>query len=355
VLLCRTAASEQRARGLAYQVLRSLHRPYWIEERRIEVRFSAGVALWPAHGSDVEELLKNAGFARNMARGQPTEQQRVRVYEPELRRQVLDRRRTTEELSRALESGELFLEYQPIVDLDTGRVEAVEALVRWQHPAKGTLMPDSFVPVAESSELILRIGEWILEEACRDAKRWDRQGVSGVAVCVNVSAAQFESPGFVRKVRHLLQEADIDPSLLEIELTESTVIQDVTESVRRLQELRDLGVRSSIDDFGTGYSSLSYMVQLPIDTLKIDRSFVAQLEHSDQARVVVSTIIGMANSLKLRLVAEGVENDRQRSIMRSESCRLAQGFYFSTPLKSNSLIELLRQGRVFRPPDVSSV
>gem|GEM_PF-3171762 len=326
---------------VAESLLRDLAAPYDIDGHQVSAGFSAGLALHPTHGAAIDELLKNAGFARNLAR----ERQggRFQIFDPEILYDVLKNRRIINEVDDALRNRELFLEYQPLVNLETGEVVAAEALIRWRHPTDGIITPDNFIAATENSELITRIGEWALHQACRDCAAWNADLRNhSVKVCVNISARQFESPEFVPTLRSALSEYRLAPELLELELTESTVIEDVHESIKRLETLRAMGLRISIDDFGTGYSSLSYMVRLPIDTLKIDRSFISLIEHNEHAKTVVSTIIAMGRSLKLALVAEGIENANQLATLRKEACATGQGFYFSRPVAPQRFIRTLR-------------
>ncbi|MEN1760149.1 bifunctional diguanylate cyclase/phosphodiesterase [Anoxynatronum sibiricum] len=342
ILICHSYQGLAEAEKAAYVLLQKLQEPYELASEKVSITFSAGLATFPLQGETLDELLKNAGFAKNLAKEKGSG--RLQVFDIAIQQQVLSSRIFEEEMSLALDRKEFLLEYQPLVDLKTGNIHTVEALIRWQHPVKGRLAPDLFIPAAENTGLINRLGKWALLEACRQNRQWMDQGLRPVVMAVNISARQFESPDFVSYVRQALNESGLPPALLELEVTESAVIQQVEENIIRLNTLRSMGIRISLDDFGTGYSSLSYVVRLPIDTLKIDRSFVSILTSSRQAHTVVSTIISMGHSLGLTLVAEGIETLQQLAMVQEASCQLGQGYHFSPPLPAAKMEMLLRQG-----------
>ena len=346
ILLCDGYETPQQAREAAHLMLQKLQEPYELLEEKVSLTFSVGMAFYPQHGETANELLKSAGFAKNLSKEKGSGL--LHVYDASIHHQVLESRRMEEDLVTALENQEFHLVYQPMVHLKTGNILAVEALLRWNHPVKGLVPPDQFIPTAERTGLISKLGRWVLTEACRQHGIWKDQGLGDVVMAVNISARQFESPEFLPYLRHILKQTGMDPTRLELELTESAVIEDVSESMDRLHRLRQMGLRISIDDFGTGYSSLSYIVRLPIDTLKIDRSFIQNLEHSQQAQTIVSTIIAMGHSLNLVLVAEGIETPQQLAIIQKESCQLGQGYYFCRPEPGPKMERLLRQG-TFKP------
>lgn len=342
ILFCEKYQTIQQARETALLLLQKLQEPYDLLEDKVSLTFSTGMALYPDHGDDGETLLKNVSFAKNLAKEKGPGQ--FQLFDVSIQHQVLESRQIESEMSAALENKDFFLHYQPMVNLTTGRVVAVEALLRWKHGEKGMIPPDTFIPIAERSGFINRIGKWVLLEACQQLKQWQNMGLENVVMAVNISAKQFESPEFMPYVRHILRQTGVSPSQLELELTESAVIQQVEESIQRLEKLRQMGLRISIDDFGTGFSSLSYIVRLPIDTLKIDRSFINNLEHSRQAQAIVSTIITMGHALNLTLVAEGIETKEQLAIIQHESCHLGQGYFFSPPVAHGQIEGILRQG-----------
>jgi len=255
------------------------------------------------------------------------------------------RKATVEEsLRRALTRHELRLQYQPKIDLGTGAITGAEALLRWIHPTRGLVSPAKFIPVAEDCGLILAIGAWVLREACAQARRWLDEGLNFATMAVNVSAMEFRDDNFLHGLFEILAETGLDPKHLELELTESVLMKQVESSTSILKALRDRGVKIAIDDFGTGYSSLSYLRKFPVDALKIDQSFVRQISTAGDDTVIVTAVIGMARSLKLRVVAEGVETLEELEFLRAHQCDEAQGFYFSRPVPPRRFAELLRTG-----------
>jgi EAL domain-containing protein (putative c-di-GMP-specific phosphodiesterase class I)/DNA-binding NarL/FixJ family response regulator len=246
-----------------------------------------------------------------------------------------------DDLRAALHAGELRLHYQPLIEVATRRAVGFEALVRWQHPTKGAISPALFIPLAEESDLILEVGEFVLRTACTQMMQWEREGMSVVPLAVNISAVQLQHPGFADGVRRVLRETGMRPQLLALELTESTLMENFEQFIPELQSLRADGIGIEIDDFGTGYSSLAYLKQLPIDTLKIDRSFIHHIDTNPVDAAIVSAIFAMAESLRLRVVAEGVETRAQLQVLSRYGCAYAQGFFFSRPLTSDACRKLL--------------
>jgi EAL domain-containing protein (putative c-di-GMP-specific phosphodiesterase class I) len=286
-------------------------------------------------------LLRNADVAMYRAKGRGPS--RIEVYREEDEQNVLSRLRTSNELHRALERHELVLHYQPLVDLHTGTLVGMEALARWQHPTRGLLGPHEFIALAEDSGLIVVLGAWVLNEACRQVAVWSRlraeanQDPARLNMSVNVSALQLADPGFVQQVTRALESSGIDPDRLWLEITESTLMRDADDAVLTLHALRRLGLHLEIDDFGTGYSSLSYLKRFPVETLKIDRSFVEELDQRAENVAIVRAIIGLGDSLGLSIVAEGVEQPAQAATLQALGCHLAQGYLYGLPLPAGAL------------------
>ena len=312
-----------------------------IAGHEVVITVSIGIALSSSRETDPAALLRAADTAMYAAK--QTGKARYEVFQAAMGSRALEQLELEADLRRALERGELRLHYQPKVELGTGAVVGVEALVRWEHSVRGMVPPGEFIPVAEEMGLILPIGHWILQEACRQAREWREQHWAGgpIEVCVNVSARQFGHPGLVGEVARVLAETGLDPGCLVLEITESAVMEDAASTIATLRDLKDLGVRLAIDDFGTGYSSLAYLHRLPVDVLKIDRSFVDGLGREAEDTAIVRSVLGLAHSLGLQVVAEGVETAEQVEGLRALGCKIAQGYYFSRPLPPAALEELL--------------
>jgi diguanylate cyclase (GGDEF)-like protein len=316
---------------VATKILRALEVPYDVAGNQLHVTASIGIALYPIDGENADGLLRDADIAMYSAKsaGRNTYQ----YFTPELREQTSERLFLIDGLRSALETGgELDLVYQPYVDMSSGHVLGLEALARWNHPVLGLVYPNRFVPVAEETDLIIPMGEWALREACRQLKQWHNEGIADITVSVNVSSRQLRRGDLVDSVASALRLADLDAEYLEIELTEGTLGDDTELARRTLERLRSLGVRVSIDDFGTGYSSLSYLQHFPIDKLKIDKSFVNEVG-SEAASALPAAIIGLASSLNLDVIAEGVETIEQMRLLAGLGCYKMQGFLFSRPLR----------------------
>ncbi len=316
---------------VATKILAALSAPHRLGHRELVVTTSIGIAMYPVDGDDADELLKGADIAMYSAKaaGRNTYQ----YFTRELRERTTERISLIDGLRHALESGDqLELVYQPKVDTSLGTVIGFEALLRWNHPELGRVLPSKFIPLAEETDLIIPMGEWVLDQACNQMRSWLDLGLSEMTVAVNVSSRQFRMGNLVETVATSLAAAGLSPRYLEIELTEGTLVADVELARRALERLRDMGVRVSIDDFGTGYSSLSYLNQLPIDSLKIDRTFTRDVAHDRDGAAISSAIIGLATSLRMDVVAEGVESAEQADFLRSIGCRKMQGYHFSRPL-----------------------
>jgi diguanylate cyclase (GGDEF)-like protein len=324
---------------IAEKVMDALSTPFILEGREIFISSSIGIASFPKDGDDEATLLKHADSA--MYHAKERGKGHYQFYEAEMNEAALERLSLVNDLHRALERGEFLLHYQPQIHLKSGKITGVEALVRWNHPQKGMIPPTKFIPLAEETRLILPIGEWILRTACTQAVEWHKQGLE-ITMSVNLSALQVEEHRLLDLVDDALRTTGIDPKYLELELTENILIERSDVINRIFQQLREKGVRMAIDDFGTGYSSLSYLSKLPIDKLKIDRSFVSDIADDADDRSIVEAIISMAHSLRLKAIAEGVETPEQEEILRRLNCDEIQGYLFSKPLSQEEIGPVLR-------------
>jgi diguanylate cyclase (GGDEF)-like protein/PAS domain S-box-containing protein len=313
--------------------------PVEVDGRSFRITGSFGAAIYPRDGATAEILLANADAAMYSAKESGGDD--LVFYVPEINANLRERLTLLEELRNADPSRDFVLHYQPQVDLNSGEVFAVEALIRWRHPRVGLAPPAKFIPIAEESGLIVPIGDWALREACRQNKAWQDAGLPPIAVSVNVSARQFRENHIVAAVAVALAESRLEPKYLELELTESLVMQDVDRAIETMKELRGLGVRLSIDDFGTGYSSLSALKRFPVQRLKIDRSFIQDLPEDEDDRAVASAVISLGQKLNLRVIAEGVETEEQAAFLRENHCDELQGYHFSRPVAADAIPALL--------------
>jgi diguanylate cyclase (GGDEF)-like protein/PAS domain S-box-containing protein len=314
--------------------------PIRIAGRDFQIASSIGLANYPNDGAEADMLLANADAA--MYRAKEIGRDNFQFYTPELNIRVHEKFLLQEELRNAIARSEFALLYQPQVDLRTGRIFAVEALIRWRHPTLGMLSPIKFIPIAEETGLIVPIGDWVLREACRQNKAWQEAGLPPMTICVNVSARQFMERNWVGRVADALSESSLEARYLELELTESLIMQDAEQAVETMKELQILGVQLSIDDFGTGYSSLSALKRFPVGRLKIDKSFIDDLPDDENDRAVASAVISLGQKLNLRVIAEGVETEAQAAFLRENNCDEMQGYFFSKPLPAAGIEELIR-------------
>ena len=322
----------ENAISVAGDFLSLLEEPFYLQDHVVTVSASIGVSLFPEDGGDVATLLKYSDIAMYLAKDSGKND--VQSFTPELAEQVHERMTLESELRTALDNEEFILHYQPQIDINTGERIGLEALVRWMHPVKGLVPPPKFIPATEETLLVVPIGKWILREACRQSVAWQKQGKPPVLMAVNVSMQQFTQPDFVEIVQEALNDTGLDPQYLELEVTEGVVMRNVEHVAKQLTELRSLGVKIALDDFGTGFSSLQYLQTLPFDKLKIDRTFIMNLEEDKTQRALVKAIITFAKSFELETIAEGVETIEQLEILRDLGCQQAQGFYYDRPLEA---------------------
>jgi diguanylate cyclase (GGDEF)-like protein/PAS domain S-box-containing protein len=347
VLVLTGGIDERQAAAVVNAMMQAVSQPLTLEDHPLVVTCSAGVAAFPTDGADPETLIKHAEIAmyRAKERGRNTEQ----FYRPAMNERAVERLSLESALRNALTHDELELYYQPQVELASNRVIGVEALVRWHHPQFGMVRPDRFIALAEETGLIVPIGAWVLCTACKQNKAWQCAGLGHMRVAVNLSARQFAEPDLMRVVSGVLEESGLDPSCLEIELTESLVMASVDLGIRTMHQLKALGVQLSIDDFGTGYSSLSYLKRFPVDSLKIDQSFVRDIAGDRDGAAMVGAIISLAHELRMQVIAEGVETEAQLDYLRLRGCDEVQGHYFSRPLPCAEVERVLRESRGFEP------
>jgi diguanylate cyclase (GGDEF)-like protein/PAS domain S-box-containing protein len=342
VLLLGLTGAESAAR-VAQKLLEALKPPLAIEAHELTTSASIGIALFPHDGDDADGLIKNADNALSRAKEQG--RNHYQFYTDDMNAAAFERLMLESRLRKALEQGELVIHYQPKVSLADGAIVGAEALLRWFHPDLGLVPPADFIPLAEETGLIVPIGAWVLHAACTQLRRWHSLGHGHMQVSINLSARQFQEQNLVATVAAVLQESELPTGSVELELTESVIMRDAPETVRRLRELTSLGIRLAIDDFGTGYSSLGYLKAFPIGALKIDRSFIRDVERDPNSAALVQAIIALANSLMLKVVAEGVETRVQLEMLRSFGCHELQGYVFSRPVPADELTALLEGGR----------
>jgi diguanylate cyclase (GGDEF)-like protein/PAS domain S-box-containing protein len=328
------------AAAAAERLMDTMSAEFVIQGHSFSINCSLGISVFPEHGADGETLIKNADVAMYSAKDNG--RNNFRFFTEEMNARVMERLTLENRLRLALEKEQLFLVYQPQMDIATGKISGMEALLRWQRPDLGLVPPDKFIRVAENSGLIVPIGEWVLRTACRQARKWQDEGLPAVSVAVNVSAVQFRQEDFCELIRRVLDETSLAPRYLELELTESLLLSNADVMFSVFQELKAMGLKLAIDDFGTGYSSLSYLTKFPVSKLKIDRSFVRDVAVNADDAAIASAIISMGKSLHLKVIAEGVETEAQMSFLKAHQCDEIQGYYFSKPLSPEQAADKLR-------------
>lgn len=329
---------------IAQRIHQALKPVFEIDGHELFVTASIGISIYPGDGHDAQTLLKNATAA--LYRAQQQAGDNYQFYTADMNDKALRRLTLENLLRRAVERDELNVNYQPKIDIKTKRIVGMEALMRWQTPELGVVSPAEFIPIAENSGLIVPIGEWILRKACLQNKFWQDGGLARLRVSVNLSALQFQQTDLTARISQILNETGLEPQYLDLELTESSIMQSADSAMRTLGELREMGIEISIDDFGTGYSSLAYLKQLPIDTLKIDQSFVREMITESDSSAIVQTIIALALNLNQKVVAEGVETEEQLKLLYQLGCEQAQGFLFSKPIPAEEFEKLLVENQV---------
>ena len=327
----------------AQKMLATLALPHRIDQHELHISVSIGISIYPDDGQDAETQIKNADIA--MYQAKENGRNNYKFFEQDMNARAVHRQSVEVSLRRALERQEFVLHYQPKINLQSGTIVGVEALIRWQHPEQGLLLPAQFVSIAEDCGLILPIGRWVLREACLQARSWQQAGLPPIIVAVNISALEFRNKDFLGNIRAVIEETGLEPRYLELELTESVLMQDAASTDPMLHALANLGIRLAIDDFGTGYSSLSYLKQFPINTLKIDQSFVNQMCSNLDDAAIVSAVTSMGKSLKLCVIAEGVESSEQSAFLLAQHCDEGQGYYFGCPMVAEALATLLQTGK----------
>jgi diguanylate cyclase (GGDEF)-like protein len=340
VILPMLKSSEDAAR-VAQKIIHHIAEPARHDEHELLITASVGIAIFPEDGAEAEGLLQNADTAMYLAKELGRSQ--YQFFSPAMNRQATEKLQLQNKLREAAGGSEIMVYYQPQLQADSGELVGLEALARWNDPSQGLIGPERFIPVAEETGLIHQIGRQVLLTACRQGRAWQEQGFKPLRIAINISAHQLRRPDFVSLVQSSLAESGLAPGLLELEITETSLIGDAFDIASKLRLIKSLGVSITIDDFGTKYSSLSYLKRLPIDRLKIDRSFVRDIPHDPSSMEIASAIIAMARSLRLEVVAEGVESRRQAEFLKSKGCHYLQGFYYHHPLPPQSVTPILKR------------
>jgi len=348
VVILEETAEREDVERIAHNLLSVLGEPMQLSGHECHTTASIGIAMYPSDGSDVQTLIKNADMAMYFAKEDG--KNGFRFFTKDTRTQSIERLTLETALRRALDRNQFALHYQPKVDMATGQITGVEALLRWTHPELGVLPPMQFIPLAEETGLIVPIGRWVLKEACAQNMAWQRRGLRRISMAVNLSPRQFVDQHLLQDIDEALAASGMSPVLLQLEVTESMVMRNVSRAVKVLDAIQSRGIRLAIDDFGTGYSSMSLMKQFPIDTIKIDRSFVRDLPKDSEDQAIAQAIISMGKALGMTVVAEGVETTEQETFLRDHACDEMQGYLFSKPVPPQQMADLLRSAPLMISP-----
>jgi predicted signal transduction protein with EAL and GGDEF domain len=343
VVLVQEVAGKQQVAAVARNLLAAALRPLQIFGQEIRVTASIGISLFPGDGEDEQVLMKNADTAMYQAKEEG--KNNFQFYSMALKSHTVEKLALESHLRHAVERSEFEVFYQAKVSIQTGEIRGVEALLRWHNPTLGHVSPAQFIPLTEETGMIITIGRWVIRQACEQIRNWNGQALPPVCISVNLSPRQFSDPELVPFIKRTLVETGIEPARLELEITESMVMHNAERSLKKLNEIKALGIRIAIDDFGTGYSSLSQLKRFPVDTLKVDRSFIRELETEEEDRAITQAIITMGKTLGLTIVAEGVETAEQQSFLSKHACDEIQGYYFSKPIPCAEFERLLRTHR----------
>lgn len=341
VILLGKLEDARYATQVADRIIKSFAIPFYVREKDIFVSFSIGIVLECANYWNPEELLRDADTAMYQAKALGKDQ--YQIFESSMYQAACHRLQIETDLRQSIQRGEMALYYQPIVELETGNVVGMEALIRWHHPTQGLIPPDRFIPIAEETGFILKLGQWALREACKHLRHWQNQGIvtSAFSVSVNVSACQFSQPDFVKQLDEILAETQLAPQCLKLEITETVIMQDIPSVTDNISNLQQRSIQLSIDDFGTGYSSLSYLHSFSVENLKIDRSFINRLHKKKSNFGLVTAIVQIGKAMKMNLIAEGIETSEQLAQLKFLGCQFGQGYLFSKPLPSEEMVALL--------------
>ncbi|MCC5792892.1 MAG: EAL domain-containing protein [Legionellaceae bacterium] len=341
VILLSEITGAEDAQQRASEILQWLEKPFQIEQHRIKITASIGISMYPHDGTDYETLVKNADLS--MYHAKDSGRNMYRMFHPEMNRLLISQMQLDSSLREALKQNEFHLVYQPLIDLRQKKVVGVEALIRWQSKLLGNVPPLDFIHLAEENGMILPIGEWVLEQACRQLSVWHQAGYKELTMAVNISGRQFRQPQLIEKIKQILQKTGLEPHYLELELTESLLVDNLQGAIDTMHAFKDMGIRLVIDDFGTGYSSLAYLKQFPVDKLKIDRSFINELNANNYDAAIARAIINLGHTLNLSVLAEGVETELQRNFISAHGCDYAQGYFFKAPAREEDISNYLAQ------------